>query len=130
MEKRITITETKFITKDKTSLINEDGQETFREKLYFEVTGIDDEGKERHRVEFELINIPLTNNFNKNQETRRKIYAFILKNRFGVDGKVPNKKTNPNAWDFYINNIGVFYPIELFKGETKYPIEIIEDYED
>ena len=129
MEKRITITETKFITKDKTSLINEDGQETFREKLYFEVTGIDDEGKERHRVEFELINIPLTNNFNKNQEIRRKIYVQIMKDRFGLD-KIPNKQTNPDARDFYINNIEVFYPIELYEGETKYPIEIFEEFEE
>lgn len=76
MEKKfITITETKFIKKEKTSLINEDGQEVFREKLYFEVTGIDNEGKENHRVEFELINIPLTDNFNENQESRREIYV-------------------------------------------------------
>ena len=76
MEKKfITITETKFIKKEKTSLININGQEIFREKLYFEVTGIDNEGKENCRVEFEIVNIPLTNNFNENQEIRRKIYV-------------------------------------------------------
>lgn len=52
-----------------------------------------------------------------------------MKDRYGLD-KIPNPSTNPDARDFYINNIEVFYPIELYEGETKYPIEIIEDYEE
>lgn len=122
------ITEQKFIKKI-TSIIDtsnsnvelnlkyNDGVNTvLRDKLYYELKGIDEDGNEHNGYESEVINIPFTD-IKTRDEDRKKLYLHILKERFGVDGKIPNKAKNPDAWNFFISNIDIFDPMLLTEGE-------------
>lgn len=123
MEKKIT--ETKFIKKitsiidisDVNNLISSDNlpKKVLRDKLYYELTAIDEDGNERNGFDTEIVNVPFTD-LKTCDEDRRKLYIHILKERFGVD-KIPNKKENPDAWNFFISNIDIFYPMEINEGE-------------
>lgn len=122
MEKKIT--ETKFIKKI-TSIIDISNvknlisdnlpKKVLRDKLYFELTAIDEDGNECNGFDTEIVNIPFTD-IKTRDEDRRKVYLYILKERFGVD-KIPNKKENPDAWNFFISNIDIFYPMEINEDE-------------
>ena len=126
MKKKITETDRKFIKKI-TSIIDTSNVKlalkynisttVLRDKLYYELKGIDEEGNEHNGIDTEVINIPFTD-IKTRDEDRKKLYLHILKERFGVDGKIPNKKENPNAWDFYISNIDIFNPMLLTEDEV------------
>ena len=126
MKKKITETDRKFIKKI-TSIIDTSNVKlalkynisttVLRDKLYYELKGIDDDGNEHNGIDTEVINIPFTD-IKTRDEDRKKLYLHILKERFGVDGKIPNKKENPNAWDFYISNIDIFNPMLLTEDEV------------
>lgn len=120
------ITETKFIKKI-TSIIdisnvknlisNNLPKKVLRDKLYYELTAIDEDGNERNGFDTEIVNVPFTD-LKTCAEDRRKVYLNILNERFGVDGKIPNKKENPDAWNFVISNIDIFYPMEICEDEV------------
>lgn len=126
MKKKITETDRKFIKKI-TSIIDTSNVKlalkynisttVLRDKLYYELKGIDEDGNEHNGIDTEVINIPFTD-IKTRDEDRKKLYLHILKERFGVDGKIPNKKENPNAWDFYISNIDIFNPMLLTEDEV------------
>lgn len=95
-----------------------DGVNTvLRETLYYELKGIDEDGNEHNGFDTEVINIPFTD-IKERDENRKKLYKEILKRRFSTDGKIPNKAKNPDAWDFFIRNIDVFYPMIMVEGEV------------
>ena len=120
------ITEQKFIkrvtyiidTSDvKLALKYNDGVNTvLRDKLYYELKGIDEDGNEHNGYESEIVSTPFTD-IKERDENRKKLYKEILKRRFGVDGKIPNKKENPDAWNFFISNIDIFDPMLIHKDE-------------
>lgn len=124
MEKKIT--ETKFIKKitsiidisDVKNLISSDNlpKKVLRDKLYYELTAIDEDGNEHNGFDTEIVNVPFTD-IKTRDEDRRKVYLNILNERFGVDGKIPNKKENPDAWNFVISNIDILYPMDIIDGE-------------
>lgn len=129
MEKKITITNYKFIKKvsniidisnvaEKNNILFKfrEYDKLFRETLYYETVGVDKDGNERNGFTYEQINIPIAGDVNEFNENRRNIYINQLKARFGVD-KIPNKKENHEGWDFFIKNIDVFYPMILHDGE-------------
>lgn len=120
------ITEQKFIKKitsiidisDVKNLISNNlPTKVLRDKLYYELKGIDEDGNEHNGIDTEVINIPFTDIKTRDKD-RRKLYVHILKERFGVDGKIPNKKENPDAWNFFISNIDIFYPMEIDKDDV------------
>lgn len=118
------ITEQKFIKKitsiidisNVNNLISDNlPKKVLRDKLYYELTAIDEDGNEHNGYESEVINIPFTD-IKTRDEDRKKFYIRILKERFGVD-KIPNKKRNPDAWNFYISNIDIFDPMLIDKDD-------------
>lgn len=121
------ITERKFIkkvtyiidTSDVKYLISSDNlpKKVLRDKLYYELKGIDEDGNEHNGYESEIVNTPFTD-IKERDENRKKLYKEILKRRFGVDGKIPNKKENPDAWNFFISNIDIFDPMLLTEDEV------------